>query len=121
VYKDTRRVEETEDIDSRKKEDSFFVLQLLLRLLSADRNFFNIWKTMENMNASAVSEDTKPYLAEFKQKESRQFKSKAPKPGQKGFNNTLPGIDGLDDAAVICPWEEFVDVELSDLAQFGTA
>lgn len=40
--------------------------------------------SVENMNASAVSEDTKPTPAEFKQKESRQFKSKAPKPGQKG-------------------------------------
>uniref|UniRef100_A0A3Q2PSR2 3',5'-cyclic-GMP phosphodiesterase n=1 Tax=Fundulus heteroclitus TaxID=8078 RepID=A0A3Q2PSR2_FUNHE len=62
-----------------------------------------------------------PTPAEFKQKESRQFKSKAPKAGQKGFNSSLPGMEGLDDAAVICPWEEFGDVELSDLAQFGTA
>ncbi|KAM4744353.1 uncharacterized protein FYW61_000459 [Anableps anableps] len=77
--------------------------------------------SVENMNASAVSETSKPSPAEFKQKDSRQFKSKAPKPGQKGFNNTLPGMEGLDDAAVICPWEEFGDVELSDLAQFGTA
>ncbi|XP_012734649.2 retinal cone rhodopsin-sensitive cGMP 3',5'-cyclic phosphodiesterase subunit gamma [Fundulus heteroclitus] len=76
---------------------------------------------MENMNAPAGSEDTKPTPAEFKQKESRQFKSKAPKAGQKGFNSSLPGMEGLDDAAVICPWEEFGDVELSDLAQFGTA
>ncbi|XP_014855200.1 PREDICTED: retinal cone rhodopsin-sensitive cGMP 3',5'-cyclic phosphodiesterase subunit gamma-like isoform X2 [Poecilia mexicana] len=74
---------------------------------------------MENMNAS--SEAGKPSPAELKQKDSRQFKSKAPKPGQKGFDSALPGMEGLDDAAVICPWEEFGDVELSDLAQFGTA
>uniref|UniRef100_A0A3B5QVU0 3',5'-cyclic-GMP phosphodiesterase n=1 Tax=Xiphophorus maculatus TaxID=8083 RepID=A0A3B5QVU0_XIPMA len=63
----------------------------------------------------------KPSPAELKQKDSRQFKSKAPKPGQKSFDSALPGMEGLDDAAVICPWEEFGDVELSDLAQFGTA
>uniref|UniRef100_A0A3B5KYT7 3',5'-cyclic-GMP phosphodiesterase n=1 Tax=Xiphophorus couchianus TaxID=32473 RepID=A0A3B5KYT7_9TELE len=74
-----------------------------------------------NMNASSVPEAGKPSPAELKQKDSRQFKSKAPKPGQKSFDSPLPGMEGLDDAAVICPWEEFGDVELSDLAQFGTA
>uniref|UniRef100_A0A3B3TSC9 3',5'-cyclic-GMP phosphodiesterase n=1 Tax=Poecilia latipinna TaxID=48699 RepID=A0A3B3TSC9_9TELE len=52
----------------------------------------------------------KPSPAELKQKDSRQFKTSS----QRSFR-------GLDDAAVICPWEEFGDVELSDLAQFGTA
>uniref|UniRef100_A0A3B3XHW2 3',5'-cyclic-GMP phosphodiesterase n=1 Tax=Poecilia mexicana TaxID=48701 RepID=A0A3B3XHW2_9TELE len=61
-----------------------------------------------NMNAS--SEAGKPSPAELKQKDSRQFKTSS----QRSFR-------GLDDAAVICPWEEFGDVELSDLAQFGTA
>uniref|UniRef100_A0A4W6CWX3 3',5'-cyclic-GMP phosphodiesterase n=1 Tax=Lates calcarifer TaxID=8187 RepID=A0A4W6CWX3_LATCA len=55
----------------------------------------------------------------FKQKETRQFKSKAPKAGQKGFDNDVPGMDGLGDSAVVCPWEAFGDMELSDLAQFG--
>uniref|UniRef100_A0A672FVT3 3',5'-cyclic-GMP phosphodiesterase n=1 Tax=Salarias fasciatus TaxID=181472 RepID=A0A672FVT3_SALFA len=54
----------------------------------------------------------------FKQKETRQFKSKAPKAGQKGFND-VPGMEGLGDAAIVCPWEAFGDMELSDLAQFG--
>uniref|UniRef100_A0A3P8ULT1 3',5'-cyclic-GMP phosphodiesterase n=1 Tax=Cynoglossus semilaevis TaxID=244447 RepID=A0A3P8ULT1_CYNSE len=52
----------------------------------------------------------------FKQKETRQFKSKAPKAGQKGFDD-VPGMDGLGE--VVCPWEAFGDMELSDLAQFG--
>uniref|UniRef100_A0A672G1Q0 3',5'-cyclic-GMP phosphodiesterase n=1 Tax=Salarias fasciatus TaxID=181472 RepID=A0A672G1Q0_SALFA len=52
----------------------------------------------------------------FKQKETRQFKSKAPKAGQKGFND-VPGMEGL--GAIVCPWEAFGDMELSDLAQFG--
>uniref|UniRef100_A0A3P8RL93 3',5'-cyclic-GMP phosphodiesterase n=1 Tax=Amphiprion percula TaxID=161767 RepID=A0A3P8RL93_AMPPE len=55
----------------------------------------------------------------FKQKETRQFKSKAPKAGQKGFDNDVPGMEGLGDSAVVCPWEAFGDMELSDLAQFG--
>uniref|UniRef100_A0A3Q2YI32 3',5'-cyclic-GMP phosphodiesterase n=1 Tax=Hippocampus comes TaxID=109280 RepID=A0A3Q2YI32_HIPCM len=55
----------------------------------------------------------------FKKKETRQFKSKAPKAGQKGFDNDVPGMEGLGDSAVICPWEAFGDMELSDLAQFG--
>ncbi|XP_012686119.1 retinal cone rhodopsin-sensitive cGMP 3',5'-cyclic phosphodiesterase subunit gamma-like [Clupea harengus] len=55
----------------------------------------------------------------FKQKEGRQFKSKVPKPGQKGFDNEVPGMEGLEDSAIVCPWEAFGDMELSDLAQFG--
>uniref|UniRef100_A0A8C5D3M2 3',5'-cyclic-GMP phosphodiesterase n=1 Tax=Gouania willdenowi TaxID=441366 RepID=A0A8C5D3M2_GOUWI len=55
----------------------------------------------------------------FKQKETRQFKSKAPKAGQKGFESDVPGMDGLGDANVVCPWDAFGDMELSDLAQFG--
>ncbi|XP_053284259.1 retinal cone rhodopsin-sensitive cGMP 3',5'-cyclic phosphodiesterase subunit gamma [Pleuronectes platessa] len=54
----------------------------------------------------------------FKQKETRQFKSKAPKAGQKGFDD-VPGMESLGGAEVVCPWEAFGDMELSDLAQFG--
>uniref|UniRef100_A0A3B5Q726 3',5'-cyclic-GMP phosphodiesterase n=1 Tax=Xiphophorus maculatus TaxID=8083 RepID=A0A3B5Q726_XIPMA len=71
---------------------------------------------------------TKSTPPELEQKESRQFKSKAPQRGQKGFPS---GCDGfcetfnwfcwfVADAAVVCPWEEYGDVELSELAQFGT-
>lgn len=57
---------------------------------------------------------------QFKKKEDgRQFKSKAPKPGQKGFANDVPGMDGLGDSAIVCPWEAFGDMDLNDLAQFG--
>uniref|UniRef100_A0A3P9PQH6 3',5'-cyclic-GMP phosphodiesterase n=1 Tax=Poecilia reticulata TaxID=8081 RepID=A0A3P9PQH6_POERE len=63
--------------------------------------------------AAAAAGGTKPtppelHPAELKQKDSRQFKRAS---SQRSFL----------DAAVICPWEEFGDVELSDLAQFGTA
>uniref|UniRef100_A0A3Q3GJB1 3',5'-cyclic-GMP phosphodiesterase n=1 Tax=Labrus bergylta TaxID=56723 RepID=A0A3Q3GJB1_9LABR len=61
---------------------------------------------------------TKAAPPKFKQKEVRQFKSKAPKAGQKGFDD-VPGMEGLGGAEVICPWEAFGDMELSDLAQFG--
>ncbi|XP_028258001.1 retinal cone rhodopsin-sensitive cGMP 3',5'-cyclic phosphodiesterase subunit gamma-like [Parambassis ranga] len=72
------------------------------------------------MNAAAASapEGSKPAPPSFKQKETRQFKSKAPKAGQKGFHD-VPGMDGLGDAEVVCPWETFGDMELSDLSQFG--
>ncbi|XP_075873755.1 retinal cone rhodopsin-sensitive cGMP 3',5'-cyclic phosphodiesterase subunit gamma-like [Nelusetta ayraudi] len=69
------------------------------------------------MNAAA-SEANKVTPPKFKQKESRQFKSKAPKAGQKGLDD-VPGMEGLGDTAVVCPWEAFGDMELSDLAQFG--
>ncbi|XP_041672329.1 retinal cone rhodopsin-sensitive cGMP 3',5'-cyclic phosphodiesterase subunit gamma-like [Cheilinus undulatus] len=70
------------------------------------------------MNAAAAAPGgAKAAPPKFKQKESRQFKSKAPKAGQKGFDD-VPGMDGLG-AEVICPWEAFGDMELSDLAQFG--
>ncbi|XP_013886211.1 retinal cone rhodopsin-sensitive cGMP 3',5'-cyclic phosphodiesterase subunit gamma [Austrofundulus limnaeus] len=75
---------------------------------------------MENMNGPAGPEESKPSPAGFRQQENRQFKSKAPKPGQKGFNNNLSGMEGFEDSAVVCPWEELEDVELSELAQFGT-
>ncbi|KAL4647896.1 retinal cone rhodopsin-sensitive cGMP 3',5'-cyclic phosphodiesterase subunit gamma [Arapaima gigas] len=56
----------------------------------------------------------------FKQRTTRTFKSKAPKPGQKGFGDDIPGMEGLGtDITVICPWEAFGDMELSDLAKFG--
>lgn len=31
----------------------------------------------------------------FKARAARTFKSKAPKPGQKGFGDDIPGMDGL--------------------------
>ncbi|TKS68057.1 Retinal cone rhodopsin-sensitive cGMP 3',5'-cyclic phosphodiesterase subunit gamma [Collichthys lucidus] len=62
----------------------------------------------------------------FKQRAARTFKSKAPKPGQKGFcffhrfGDDIPGMEGLGtDITVICPWEAFGDMELSDLAKYG--
>nr|XP_043894082.1 retinal cone rhodopsin-sensitive cGMP 3',5'-cyclic phosphodiesterase subunit gamma-like [Solea senegalensis]XP_043894083.1 retinal cone rhodopsin-sensitive cGMP 3',5'-cyclic phosphodiesterase subunit gamma-like [Solea senegalensis] len=71
------------------------------------------------MNAAvAEPESNTASPPKFKQKETRQFKSKAPKAGQKGFDD-VPGMDGLGDAEVVCPWEAFGDMELSDLAQFG--
>ncbi|KAF7211726.1 5'-cyclic phosphodiesterase subunit gamma-like, partial [Nothobranchius furzeri] len=73
----------------------------------------------QNLNRSTV-EDTKPSPAELKLKENRQFKSKAPKPGQKSFEGSLPGMEGFEDSGLICPWEEFGDMELSEVAQFGT-
>ncbi|KAL7406607.1 hypothetical protein ABVT39_023229 [Epinephelus coioides] len=73
-----------------------------------------------DMNAATVAAPggSKAAPPKFKQKETRQFKSKAPKAGQKGFDD-VPGMEGLGDAEVICPWEAFGDMELSDLAQFG--
>uniref|UniRef100_A0A3P8RJT3 3',5'-cyclic-GMP phosphodiesterase n=1 Tax=Amphiprion percula TaxID=161767 RepID=A0A3P8RJT3_AMPPE len=68
---------------------------------------------------AASAEGSKAAPPKFKQKETRQFKSKAPKAGQKGFDNDVPGMEGLGDSAVVCPWEAFGDMELSDLAQFG--
>uniref|UniRef100_A0A8B9H949 Rhodopsin-sensitive cGMP 3',5'-cyclic phosphodiesterase subunit gamma n=1 Tax=Astyanax mexicanus TaxID=7994 RepID=A0A8B9H949_ASTMX len=56
----------------------------------------------------------------FKQRQTRTFKSKAPKPGQKGFGDDIPGMEGLGtDFTVVCPWEAFGDMELSDLAKYG--
>uniref|UniRef100_A0A672FYV4 3',5'-cyclic-GMP phosphodiesterase n=2 Tax=Salarias fasciatus TaxID=181472 RepID=A0A672FYV4_SALFA len=71
-----------------------------------------------SMNAG-VTGSGKAAPPKFKQKETRQFKSKAPKAGQKGMGNDVPGMEGLGDANVVCPWEAFGDMELSDLAQFG--
>ncbi|KAL2089053.1 hypothetical protein ACEWY4_015952 [Coilia grayii] len=71
------------------------------------------------MNAAAAEGVAKPAPPKFKQKEGRQFKSKAPKPGQKGFDNDVPGMEGLGDSALVCPWEAFGDADLSELAQFG--
>ncbi|KAJ8383996.1 hypothetical protein AAFF_G00212400 [Aldrovandia affinis] len=62
----------------------------------------------------------------FKQRQTRTFKSKAPKPGQKGFGDDIPGMEGLGTDItvvcpdmVVCPWEAFGDMELSDLAKYG--
>ncbi|XP_062404747.1 retinal cone rhodopsin-sensitive cGMP 3',5'-cyclic phosphodiesterase subunit gamma-like [Sardina pilchardus] len=72
------------------------------------------------MNAGTTQGANKAAPPKFKQKgEGRTFKSKLPKPGQKGFDNDVPGMEGLGDSAIVCPWEAFGDMELSDLAQFG--
>ncbi|XP_056390004.1 uncharacterized protein LOC130284073 isoform X2 [Hyla sarda] len=56
----------------------------------------------------------------FKQRATRQFKSKPPKKGVLGFGDDIPGMDGLGtDITVICPWEAFSHLELHELAQFG--
>ncbi|KAG7267320.1 hypothetical protein CRUP_022254 [Coryphaenoides rupestris] len=44
----------------------------------------------------------------FKQRMTRQFKSKPPK----------KGIKGLPDFTVVCPWEAFSHLELHELAQY---
>ncbi|TFK05883.1 retinal rod rhodopsin-sensitive cGMP 3',5'-cyclic phosphodiesterase subunit gamma isoform X2 [Mauremys mutica] len=56
----------------------------------------------------------------FKQRQTRQFKSKPPKKGTQGFGDDIPGMEGLGtDITVICPWEAFSHLELHELAQYG--
>ncbi|XP_037648154.1 retinal cone rhodopsin-sensitive cGMP 3',5'-cyclic phosphodiesterase subunit gamma-like [Sebastes umbrosus] len=56
----------------------------------------------------------------FKQRNSRQFKSKPPKRGVIGFGEDIPGMEGLGmDITVICPWEAYSHLELHELAQYG--
>uniref|UniRef100_A0A8C5QJC9 3',5'-cyclic-GMP phosphodiesterase n=1 Tax=Leptobrachium leishanense TaxID=445787 RepID=A0A8C5QJC9_9ANUR len=56
----------------------------------------------------------------FKQRQSKNFKSKPPTKGVIGFGEEIPGMDGLGtDITVICPWEAFSHLELHELAQFG--
>ncbi|KAJ8263983.1 hypothetical protein GJAV_G00143770 [Gymnothorax javanicus] len=74
------------------------------------------------MNAEAPAGSAGPTKGppKFKQRTTRTFKSKAPKPGQKGFGDDIPGMEGLGtDITVVCPWEAFGDMELSDLAKYG--
>uniref|UniRef100_A0A8D2M043 Rhodopsin-sensitive cGMP 3',5'-cyclic phosphodiesterase subunit gamma n=1 Tax=Zonotrichia albicollis TaxID=44394 RepID=A0A8D2M043_ZONAL len=62
----------------------------------------------------------------FKQRQTRQFKSKPPKKGVQG-GGTGPGgvtppqaLSSLSsDITVICPWEAFSHLELHELAQYG--
>lgn len=37
----------------------------------------------------------------------------------RSFDSDVPGMEELGDSAVVCPWEAFGDMELSELAQFG--
>ncbi|XP_055033310.2 retinal rod rhodopsin-sensitive cGMP 3',5'-cyclic phosphodiesterase subunit gamma-like [Misgurnus anguillicaudatus] len=56
----------------------------------------------------------------FKQRSTRQFKSKPPKKGVIGFGEDIPGMEGLGtDFNVICPWEAYSHLELHELAQYG--
>ncbi|XP_026772854.1 retinal rod rhodopsin-sensitive cGMP 3',5'-cyclic phosphodiesterase subunit gamma-like [Pangasianodon hypophthalmus] len=56
----------------------------------------------------------------FKQRSTRQFKSKPPKRGVIGFGDEIPGMEGLGtDITVICPWEAFSHLELHELSQYG--
>ncbi|KFP30282.1 Retinal rod rhodopsin-sensitive cGMP 3',5'-cyclic phosphodiesterase subunit gamma [Colius striatus] len=51
----------------------------------------------------------------FKQRQTRQFKSKPPKKGVQGDSVSLRSPD----ITVICPWEAFSHLELHELAQYG--
>ncbi|OXB75391.1 UNVERIFIED_CONTAM: hypothetical protein H355_010593 [Colinus virginianus] len=66
----------------------------------------------------------------FKQRQTRQFKSKPPKKGVKGLSINTKEIQAVlfqnpflilspADITVICPWEAFSHLELHELAQFG--
>ncbi|XP_039993043.1 ras association domain-containing protein 8-like isoform X2 [Xiphias gladius] len=93
--------------------------EMVATLSETQRELHAAEERLQKMNASAAAPGgTKAAPPKFKQKESRQFKSKAPKAGQKGLDD-VPGMDGLGGTDVICPWEAFGDMELSDLAQFG--
>ncbi|XP_051920020.1 retinal cone rhodopsin-sensitive cGMP 3',5'-cyclic phosphodiesterase subunit gamma-like [Hippocampus zosterae] len=111
--------------ECKKKEKITFVLHLFLfrpsrlRRLLLDSTKPQTDIQASKMNTSAGEQGNKAAPPKFKKKETRQFKSKAPKAGQKGFDNDVPGMEVLGDSAVICPWEAFGDIELSDLAQFG--
>ncbi|KAL7890813.1 hypothetical protein AOLI_G00002890 [Acnodon oligacanthus] len=75
-------------------------------------------KKKNAMDVAAPADKKAP--PKFKARAMRTFKSKAPKPGQKGFGDDIPGMEGLGtDFTVICPWEAFGDMELSDLAKYG--
>ncbi|XP_053328006.1 uncharacterized protein LOC128502271 [Spea bombifrons] len=68
----------------------------------------------------AKPEATPKKAPKFKQRQSKQFKSKPPKRGVLGFGDDIPGMEGLGtDITVICPWEAFSHLELHELAQFG--
>ncbi|KAE8578778.1 hypothetical protein XENTR_v10023769 [Xenopus tropicalis] len=55
----------------------------------------------------------------FKQRGSKEFKSKPPKKGVIGFEE-IPGMEGLgQDITVVCPWEAYSHLELHELAQYG--
>ncbi|XP_047428243.1 retinal cone rhodopsin-sensitive cGMP 3',5'-cyclic phosphodiesterase subunit gamma-like [Mugil cephalus] len=59
-------------------------------------------------------------VRKFKQRNTRQFKSKPPKRGVIGFGEEIPGMEGLGtDITVICPWEAYSHLELHELAQYG--
>ncbi|XP_048377480.1 retinal cone rhodopsin-sensitive cGMP 3',5'-cyclic phosphodiesterase subunit gamma-like isoform X1 [Stegostoma tigrinum] len=71
-----------------------------------------------NISGGATSPRKGP--PKFKQRATRQFKSKPPKAGVKGFGDDIPGMEGLGtDITVICPWEAFSHLELHELAQYG--
>lgn len=41
-------------------------------------------------------------------------------PFDSSFGDDIPGMEGLGtDFTVVCPWEAFGDMELSDLAKYG--
>ncbi|KAM6913388.1 retinal cone rhodopsin-sensitive cGMP 3',5'-cyclic phosphodiesterase subunit gamma-like [Lycodopsis pacificus] len=56
----------------------------------------------------------------FKQRNSRQFKSKPPKRAVISCGEEIPGMEGLGtDITVIYPWEAYSHLELHELAQYG--
>uniref|UniRef100_A0A8D0C5N9 Rhodopsin-sensitive cGMP 3',5'-cyclic phosphodiesterase subunit gamma n=2 Tax=Sauria TaxID=32561 RepID=A0A8D0C5N9_SALMN len=82
----------------------------------------NAQANLNTTDAAQTAGSTTPRKGppKFKQRQTRQFKSKPPKKGVKGFGDDIPGMEGLGtDITVICPWEAFSHLELHELAQFG--
>ncbi|CAH2307785.1 retinal cone rhodopsin-sensitive cGMP 3, 5 -cyclic phosphodiesterase subunit gamma [Pelobates cultripes] len=103
------------ELDEKKKENK----------VEKDTQHVDVIETKQELapqeDISTVKHGLTPRRApKFKQRQSKQFKSKPPKRGVIGFGDDIPGMDGLGtDITVICPWEAFSHLELHELAQFG--
>ncbi|XP_018423223.1 PREDICTED: retinal cone rhodopsin-sensitive cGMP 3',5'-cyclic phosphodiesterase subunit gamma-like [Nanorana parkeri] len=76
--------------------------------------------TLDSQETVAKAGPTPRKAPRFKQRKSKEFKSRPPKKGVLGFGDEIPGMDGLGtDINVICPWEAFNHLELHELSQFG--
>ncbi|XP_065133695.2 retinal rod rhodopsin-sensitive cGMP 3',5'-cyclic phosphodiesterase subunit gamma-like [Paramisgurnus dabryanus] len=107
-------------------------LNLLQIIKSSKCTGFVTWSHLINMDALKPKASSKVATRatgsasprkgppKFKQRSTRQFKSKPPKKGVIGFGEDIPGMEGLGtDFNVICPWEAYSHLELHELAQYG--
>ncbi|CAB1341928.1 unnamed protein product [Coregonus sp. 'balchen'] len=93
------------------------IRRILLKQMKENRNKDRVWP---HLLSNIVSEPLKRLAGSALATPAGTAGPTTPKKGPPKFGDDIPGMEGLGtDIAVVCPWEAYGDMELSDLAKYG--